>query len=384
MEDLADLTSLEGESLADLLGSDALPPAAINLAPAASSSVKIPTTKKPEKKSEESSAAKIMRLPAVWIGVAGLVVVVVILAVVLSRPSSETTPQQAVVSAPPYESLQAESPAPSVEAPETSEPAEDEQPESSGEQPSELGGGLPPETDAEQRPEGPMFEGPTADPLGVGGDPFGVAGSSTTGAQEAPPETASRLGQSNQQGTTDGPEAAPEPTEAPEPEKIDPQTLFAGIRALSFQLKSVDKNPNSKLNLMVKQAAIQAAQRARLAAINDAPARMHITLEVKEGEELAVVMMSAKLECRAPEKEEEKKDEMVEVWQHREPVARVAWHLLRRGTVPVTIRQGVGDFFDRFVKDFEQVRARQAKLLEAGPRDDVNAPEAGGTRSGRP
>jgi len=386
MEDLPDLTSLEPESLADLLGSDALPPASVDLAPTSSSSVKIPTTKMPEKESEESVAAKMMGSPVVWIGLAGLVVVVLILAIVLNRPSGEEAPQRAVAGAPQESFGQAEPAAPSAEAPETPESAEDEQPGPEGERP----------------PEEPILASTTAQSYDVA-DPFGVPSGSDTGAEGLSPETPGLPQQPDREFVTETAGSAPEPqspetegpleaTEEPQPEKIDPEALFAGITELSFQLTSVDKNQNSKLNLMVKQAAMQAAERARLKATKNASTRMNITLEVTEGEELAGVMMSANLECRAPEGQEEPGDQkdpkdqkakMVEVWKHREQVATVAWRLLRRGTVPVTLRQGVGDFFDRFVRDFAKVRTSHAEPPEAGPLDDVKAPDPGDTRSGR-
>ena len=257
-------------------------------------------------------------------------------------------------------------------SPGIAEPVPDQPTESAGEQPPGVGEqrvpgfderqtpgfdeGLPTGSGQEQPPEEPMLPGAAMDPFGAGG-PVAVSGARGARAGETDPSAPGQPSQPRQELANGSPAPAPGPAKEPpqeaQKEKIDTGVLFAGLTDLSFNLQSADKNPNSKLNLMVKQSAIQAAERAHLTPTKSAPTRMNITLEVADSEGLAGVVMSADLQCRVSEEGAEK-EELVEVWRYREQVAAVAWHLLRRGTVPVTIRQGVGDFFDRFVKDFNK------------------------------
>jgi hypothetical protein len=146
--------------------------------------------------------------------------------------------------------------------------------------------------------------------------------------------------------------------------KLDPAELrsrFAAISELTFQLESADPNPNSRLNRLVREEAIQAAERVGLTLARDDAVVMHLTLEMTEVNGLVGFVMSAELKCRDSD------SKVLKLWEHKEQVATIAPHLLPRPTVPMPLKTGVGDFFDRFVKDYRRAQAEKNKTGASKP-----------------
>jgi len=103
----------------------------------------------------------------------------------------------------------------------------------------------------------------------------------------------------------------------------------------------------------VKQQAIQAAERAGLAIVNDQAVVMHITLKTTDADGLVGFVLSAELTCREGDFRE------LTVWKHQEQVATLAQHLLRRRSLPAPLKTGVSDFFDRFVRDHRKAQTQE-------------------------
>jgi hypothetical protein len=167
-----------------------------------------------------------------------------------------------------------------------------------------------------------------------------------TGRQPPSPKTARPA---NPEGVGTGPESTA-PDERPKLDASELRERLAAIREVSFELKSADRNPKSKLNMLIKQQAVQAAERAGLEVIKDGAVVMQLTLETPSEDGFVGFVMSAELTCREPEAD------VIKVWEHKKQVASISTRALRRPTLPMPIRTGVGDFFDRFVKDCREAR----------------------------
>jgi hypothetical protein len=138
---------------------------------------------------------------------------------------------------------------------------------------------------------------------------------------------------------------------------------LAAITGLAFRLvKSPDGNRPTKLNMLVRQEAIRAAEQSGLKIAEDDAMVMSLTLEMSEVEGLVGFVMSAELQ--------EKRDadsEPVTIWEHKGVVATVSPRLLRRPTLPTPLKTGVGDFFDQFVRDHRQAQAERDKNKPSQP-----------------
>ncbi|MFH1265175.1 MAG: protein kinase [Planctomycetota bacterium] len=341
-DELPDLAAPQEDWMSTLIESEALSESAGDVGPQTLPSRYKPPPKKADEKRQEGLSGNLMKTPAVWIGVAGVAVVVLIvtLVLVLSSPNEGSRPSTA--SEPPSLPPTAQTPAPSAAVPgqtgEISIPAGVELVEPP--QPHVGAGG--PVTPTNPGETGPG-EAPAVGPAPIADAEGGIRPPMPeTTEQPAPPQTG---------------KSPPAPSPETEPTKPDPAELrrrFAAITQISFQLKSVDSSPNSKLNLLVKQQAIQAAERAGLnVTMDDDAVMLYLTLETTKVEELVGFLMSAELKCRDSD------EQVLTVWSHKEQVASVAPHLLRRAIFPAALRTGVGDFFDRFVHDYRQAQPRK-------------------------
>jgi hypothetical protein len=135
------------------------------------------------------------------------------------------------------------------------------------------------------------------------------------------------------------------------------RSRLAAITGLAFQLvKSPDRNPASKLNMLLRQEAIRAAEQAGLKTAKDDAVVMYLSLETTEVDGLLGFVMSAEL------KQKTQPDSVpVTIWKHKEMLATVSPRLLRRPTVPAPLKTGVGDFFDRFARDYREAQAERDK-----------------------
>ncbi|MFH1923223.1 MAG: protein kinase [Planctomycetota bacterium] len=341
-DELPDLAAPQEDWMSTLMESEALSESAGDAGPRTLPSRYKPQPKKADEKRQEALSGNLMKTPAVWIGVAGVAVVVLIvtLVLVLSSPNEGSRPSTA--SGPPFLPPTAQTPAPSAALPGQTgeipipagvEPVEPPQPDVGA------GGPVTPTNPGEAGPG----EAPGVGPVPIADAEGGIRPPAHGATQQPPPPQT-------------GKPLPPPPAEA-EPAKPNPAELrrrFAALTQLSFQLKSADSNPNSKLNMLVKQQAIQAAKRAGLNVAKDDDAVMfYLTLETTKVEELVGFVMSAELKCRDSD------DQVLTVWSHKEQVASVSPHLLRRAIVPAALRTGVGDFFDRFVDDYRQAQPRK-------------------------
>jgi len=409
--DMADLSPPQDDWMSNLLD-DAVLAEASDAAP-----VVLPSLNRPAaKKDDETPPEGLFTKPAFWVGavVAGAALVAVVLGLLLRGGGAGQTASSRLAAPP----SRTQSPPPdseaALEAPdeETARPHDSPQPEQPGETSAaeSLVGTLeapapvpvdgPAREQAEPRPEEPESARPApspektrpiADLVGsvwpssreqAGDRPSGeVAPVGPDGiAQDGPASARDRrsrtdqglLGIAEQEEHDVGRRTLPEPADAtppepdpadatpPEPDPAELRARLAAISELSFQLKSIDKSPQSKINMLIGQLAIRAVERAGLTYVKgDAPV-MHLTLEAADADGLVGLVLSAELKCRDPEFQE------LTLWEHKAEVATVAPHLLRRPAVPAPLRTGIGDFFDRFVSDYRAARVAQD---EEGPTD---------------
>ena len=387
---LPDLTPPETDWMSTLLEDESLPALDADVAPRTLPSLTRPEARKAEQRSEQGLFATLVRLPAFWGGVAGAVVTLALIVTIVvslstpaedsGRPTASLPPPAAQAPVPPGSSggieelLESDGVVPA----ETAEP----QP---GEASAEAEGG---EAEEKSPPPGdvqPIAAPADASPLRpsdqAGPAPLSAHGESTgpSGGSELPaapdggrpwrhpvePPAAPEAGQENR-GTPastqppdlhqagQGAKSASADEEPPKPDPAELRSRFAAVSQLSFQLKSADRNPNSKLNMLVKQQAIQAAERAGLAIVTGQAVVMHITLETTKTDGLVRFALSAELKCREGDSQE------LTVWKHQDQVATLAQYLLRRPAVPAPLKTGVSDFFDRFVRDHRQAQTQKS------------------------
>ncbi len=375
--ELDGLSAPQDDWMSSLLDDESLAGAAAEAPPRPLPSLSKPDAKKGDaKKGKAESPESPWGKPIVWGGIAGAAAIVLILVIVLNsgpardespRPTA-SRPSAAPAGAPvaPSADGQAEqTPAEGVAA-----SAEPSQPngESAPAAPSEKSASSPPDeaepaagapgaakepaTDRGAAPAGepdgrpqPRREGPRAreprDAPPAGQDdrrPPPGAGQVKPGAEEAAPGAK--------------PEAQPKAKPAP-PDPAELRARFAAISQLSFQLESADRNPMSKLNMAVKQEAIQAAERAGLAIVKGDSVVMHLTLKTAQADGMVAFVMSAEVTCRDAD------SEPVTVWDHQDEIATVSPYVLRRPTLPSPIRSGLNDFFAHFVRDYRKANAKQ-------------------------
>jgi hypothetical protein len=388
--DLSDLSPPETDWMSTLLEDETLSESAAVAEPVTLPSLSRPEVRKPGR-SQEGPFGKLVKQPVFWVGVAGFVVAVLIVAIVLSLSSpSDEGPGQPRPSLPPAADTSAAPRSPSGEMPETpakeAVPADLSETEPRGEPTARPGGGAEPGS-SDGLATGPLEKPTTAGPgngqrlpqpedAGPTGAPGGErprqqpgeAGQVLAAGDGAgKPPSPSPAGQRGLPGAGPGPEAgegpeAPSPGE--EPAKLDPTEMrarLAAISHLSFLLESADRNPNSKLNMLIRQEAIQAAERAGLTVTKDDAVVMHLTLETAEANGLVGFVMSAELKCRDSD------SKALKLWEHKELVATVAPYLLRRPAVPAPLKTGIRDFFERFVRDRRGVQAEKDQTKASKP-----------------
>jgi len=401
--DLSDLAPPETDWMSSLLEDESLPALDAEAAPATLPSLTRPEARKPDSaKREQGGPGALVRLPVFWVGVGGAVltlVLIVILAVSLSTPGENAgghtptpTPRPESPAAPePSDEPEASSPDREVERADMAEarPAEipeaqpddvpakvdvaegEEQAAPSGEvapvaaaagprpaEPGDATGAARPPADREPTrpsrgaeslasPDGGRPRRYPVEPRAV--PPAGQEHDGTPTARQPPHEGAQSV-------------SADEPPPPPDPAEL--RARFAAISRISFQLKSADRNPTSKLNMLVKQQALQAAERAGLAVGTDPAVVMYITLETTDANGLVGFVLSAELKCREGESKE------LTLWKHQEQVATLSQHLLRKRILPTPLKTGVSDFFARFAHDHrkaqEQERGDEAPKADSG------------------
>lgn len=395
--DLPDLAPPETDWMSTLLEDEALPALDSEAAPKTLPSLTRPELRKPEPtKREQGGPATLVRLPVFWVGVGGAVVTLVliaILAVSLSTPAGDSG--RPMVSSHPSP----QAPAAPVSSGEKEEPPEDRDVEPveteearPGEVPAEPGAGeVEKETPASGEIEpvvasagaGPSRPGDPSDPapLSVDRESTGpLGGTESLAAPEGgrpqryvdEPPAVPQAGQENRKAAAStqppdqGAESPSADEEPPEPDPAELRSRFAAVSKLSFHLKSADRNPTSRINLLVQQQALQAAERAGLAIAKDEAVVMHITLETTDADGLVGFVLSAELKCRDGDSRE------LTVWRHQEQVATLAQHLLRGRVLPAPLKTGVSDFFDRFVRDHR--KAQDPKGGDETPKPDSGRP----------
>ena len=329
-ENLSDLFPLGNESIAELLGDESLSASDASLA-AVSGSLPKPNTRK----TSRGKPGSLVSSPAFWITVAVVFVVALLMAIVLTSLPADDVSQgpQAHTSRYAQPNVQSESSA-----------EEDPLVEGGGTQETAHAPEQQPPTETTGRGEVSLLEDRP--------DATGASNNGTIGVrQTAEKPTRNKKQPDSEQGTAAAKENQKQLTPA------ESRRILAGLETVSFQLKSADRNPNSKFNMMIQQIAIQAAGRVGMTPGQDDNAVMYIEMKLAEAGQLTGVVMSAELKCRTADSGE------ATLWQHEEQVGTFAQHLLRRSTLPTTLRSDVSDFFDKFVAHCRESR------VEAGDED---------------
>ena len=271
-----------------------------------------------------------------WIGITALLVVVLIIALLHARSSTDADP-----AGPRMEE-------PSVPAP----PAPEQVPVSPAELPQAPASPAPPH--AAQRQEG-RVEKPgsvrrTADAASAGAAEKGGAVRSRPSSKTAR-EAQKPRPRPNQRHERPAAKKAAEATAALS------KLLLAGLTEFSCHLESFDSDPQSKLNLMVKRKAEEAANQIGLKVTKSNAAVMHIQLKADNVDGRVKIVVSAQIECRAS------RSRMVEVWQDSKQIRVVPRQALESGNLHAALRSEVGRFFRPFTKKCQEARAeiRQPK-----------------------
>jgi len=155
--------------------------------------------------------------------------------------------------------------------------------------------------------------------------------------------------------------AVPPPeTIVPAAKVVTSRELLAGINAVSFRLQSVDSAPDSKMNLMIKRLAVEAAKRIGIAAEENAPATMEIELRVNEGAEFVDMVIAAELKCPG------QGAKVATVWKGSKQLASIKARTPTRGPPLAVLRKGVDEFFDQFANEVRQARSNDTPADEPG------------------
>lgn len=136
----------------------------------------------------------------------------------------------------------------------------------------------------------------------------------------------------------------------PPPVKLDANKLAAGMTTLSLRFQSFDRDPNSKLNLMVKRQFAETAQQLNLPIGTGGFPVLDVELRSVNAGELANVVLSASLKCRIPD------GRIAIVWQQTQTLASLP---LRRTSPELAIkalRPAVSKFFNQFAEDIRRAR----------------------------
>jgi hypothetical protein len=153
---------------------------------------------------------------------------------------------------------------------------------------------------------------------------------------------------------------------AAKPVELDPaerRLRLAAITSLAFQLKSADRNPKSKLNMLIRQEAVGAAEQVGLKTSMEDTSVMYLTLETSEMEG---GLLGFKMSAELKQKPDPDADE-VTIWEHEDVVATVSPHTLRRPVLPAPLKSGVSDFFHQFTRAYRQAKAERDKNRAPNP-----------------
>lgn len=265
-----------------------------------------------------------------WIGITALLVVALIVALLLARSSTDADP------VPPRMK------GPSVPAP----PAPEQVPVPPAELPQVPVS--PPPPDAAQRREGRVEKAgavqETADAASAGaaeeGDAAGTRPSSKTAREARKPQHGPKQRHER-----------PAAKKAAEATAALAKLLLAGLTEFSCHLESFDSDPQSKLNLMVKRKAEEAANQIGLEVTESKAAVMHLRLKADNVEDRVKIVVSAQIECRAS------RSRMVEVWQDSKQIGVVPKQALESGNLHMVLRSEMGRFFRPFTKKYQEARA---------------------------
>jgi len=362
--DIEDLPPLEAESLPDDWDKDLLSVPLPTEAPLGSPPLTKPEAKKAAQDQDQSTVAMVLNSGFFWVGIGMVVLVGLIIAVVASRPSGRETAEQPAATAPPDSTSTAKPDSPAEKPKETttekSKPAEvakepkprgsskPKQPRGGRRQQRTGAGGAPPkrtgsQTPPSRPPAGAKAPGDLPRRKGQTGGKAPVGPKPPTESAAKPPQKAANRGD---QPRRPGPDAKSTPKAKPP----DTQALFAQISKLAFRLKSVDPNPNSKLNLMLKHEAQRSLERIEASPSDDDTVVLSLTLKATTAKQLVRLVLSGELTCRISD------SNTVKVWEHEREVATIAPSLLRRTSVHPAVRKGVSSFFDDFVEAHRQAR----------------------------
>ncbi len=375
--ELADLGA-PPDPLADLLDSESFPAAAAAPHPDDRATEKSATTKPTAKKKKRNNGPEksFLQPPVLWVGIGALVAVIAIVWFMASQfsPNEPSSPTVSTAVSGGEKNSAASTSSQEDDADATGQATESSQRPTA--KPSPAQNASPPETarkppvappsdpaapQAKPAPEspskqasaGPQDKAQKRSQDGDSRDP-GSSGKSASGKNGAPKPASQRPSDKQSEKT---PPAAPKDSEkppakkqAPKKKPVDPKALFAGMKSIAFRMqKSI---PHGPFNMMVMQQAAQAAQRAELelAQDEDPPAVMDLLVEVepvKARAPVGVVTMSAELQCKGPD------GEMVRVWKHHQAL-REGKPLMLQGRNLMLLRKDVGDFFGKFVDDYDE------------------------------
>ncbi len=145
------------------------------------------------------------------------------------------------------------------------------------------------------------------------------------------------------------------PAEGPESlseQPTDAEQLLAGITKISLNIKTPDRDRNSRLSSTVTNQAVAAAKQLGLTLGGSDLPMLEINVKFSDDPDLYIVVLSAELKVRAPE------DKTMTVWRQNQRVVA----LPRKGLPPEqteeALKAGVADFFDQFVDDVRQARTK--------------------------
>ena len=309
------IESLAGMATEDLMASlpptEALPPLAVGSSGAQRT---LSRTK------QSAGAAGVLGSPWLWVGLGGLVVVVALTLVILliGGPSKDQSGSAATTTAPHPQPPAPPTPPPvAPNAPKPIEPPK------------------PIELPKPVEPVKPPIESPRpvepAKPVEPAAKPIEPP------KPVEPPKPA---------------EPKPKPVEKP----VDADALLAGVKAMSFQLNSFDNNPASRFNLALQRQAATAAKQLGIAIDEKATTVMELQIgadAAASGGGMYSIMMAGKLQYPG-----EDGKSSVTIWTHTRHIATLEQQKLGTNPALAVLKAGVGKFFEQFVEDVRQARAK--------------------------
>ncbi len=356
--------SAPSDPLAELLAAEAsasAAPSSLHDADPAVAARHLPAARKPQPGKPDD--ASLVQSPVVWAGLACLVVVIAIVWLVASQFPGESPPLDqpvAVVPAPagasnPIEpKLEPESPPPaeSPKPPAAADPGRDR-----SKSPEDV------QSDSGEPKAKPQVE-PSKSPKESSKSPESSAGRKQAPKAKPKPKPSQPKTAPEAKPQEETKEKKEPPSKPKEAEKTDVKTLLGSVEKIAFRpVKSIERDPRGRFNMMVWREAQEAAKHAGLALVEDASAItddslavMDLAIEAVPSGPMAEVILSAELNVIGSD------EKPLKVWEHRTPLGTFAVQLLRRGIpTPVigALRDEVGKFFDKFVNDYREASGKQ-------------------------